>query len=145
MKIRNITNDRNSGGYLYSSEKYHPETSHLPLEPWLGGRQIRFDEEGEFPDHLYYKHGAFLEDLKKHRILDFIAPEPIVEEVVEVESKERPTEKIITIEEQVEEIVDESVNAIKEEFGLENTPTEDLAKPETVETVKSILKKGKKK
>ena len=141
MKIRNITNDRNSGGYLYSSETYHPETSHLPLEPWLGGRQLRLDEEGEFPDDLYFKHSSFLEDLKKHRILDFITPEtPIKQEPIAEPSNEKAIEKIIEIEEGGE--VDETVNDIKE-LNLEDTTLEE--KPEVIETIKTVLKKGKKK
>jgi hypothetical protein len=159
MLIHNIANNRDKGGYFYSSEGYHPNSNHLPVEPWLGGSQLLFDEKREFPDTLYFSHTAYLEALKEHRIIDFLRP-AIPEKLVEViEKREKATHKIIEIDEptafateekseleeftEIAKAVDEVANDLVEEAEKSNlTPQELLElRPEDVSKSK---KKGKK-
>lgn len=99
MIIHNIANNRDLGGYFYSSENYHPNSNHLPVEPWLGGSQLLFDEKREFPDTLYFSHTAYLEALKEHRIIDFVRP-LLPKKIVEViEKREKATHVFIDIDE----------------------------------------------
>jgi hypothetical protein len=153
MLIRNIANDRDSGGYFYSSESYHPNSNHLPVEPWLGDSQLRFDESREFPDSLYFSHVAFLEALKEHKIISFTRPIKVTTIPIVSEKKEKPSYKVIDIEEptafateeknadissELEKVEEGSTEEIKEDFTLQ-----DLGNL-TVEEVIKVKKKSKK-
>lgn len=99
MKITNIANDRFKGGYFYSSENYHPETCHLPVEPWIAGQHLRLDSEIVVSDDYYFTDKDNLEDYKRHKIIDFIAPiykEKVVVEPLTILPK--PVEKVLSLD-----------------------------------------------
>ena len=99
MKITNIANDRFKGGYFYSSENYHPETCHLPVEPWIAGQHLRLDSEIVVSDDYYFTDKDNLEDYKRHKIIDFITPiykEKVVVEPLTIQPK--PVEKVLSLD-----------------------------------------------
>lgn len=160
MKITNIANDRFKGGYFYSSENYHPETCHLPVEPWIAGQHLRLDEEIVVSDEYYFSDKDNLEDYKRHRIIDFIVP-AFKEKVIEVITPTvKPTEKVLILENDVEEVIEEPsivVEPVKETVVKEvvETVVEAVKEPEIIKEVKiepkmaskpavnNFIKKGK--
>ncbi len=143
MRIKSIANNRDMGGYFYSSLNYHPIPNHLQIEPWLGGHQLRLDEEVELPDSLYITARKLLEDLKEHRIIHF-EPPIIQEKLVEVVEDQPKRIKVTSVEidipvEILEQIVEEKVEEKLEEMKVEVEEVVE-AKP-----VKTWPKKGKKK
>ena len=101
MKITNIANDRFKGGYFYSSENYHPETCHLPVEPWIAGQHLRLDSEIVVSDDYYFTDKDNLEDYKRHKIIDFITPiykEKVVVEPLTIQPK--PVEKVLSLDDE---------------------------------------------
>jgi hypothetical protein len=132
MKITNIANDRFKGGHFYSSENYHPETCHLPVEPWIAGQHLRLDEEIVVSDEYYFSDKDNLEDYKRHRIIDFIVPvfkEKIIEVVIPTV---KPTEKVLVLENDVEEVVEETITVVE--------PVKETVVKEVVETVVEAAK-----
>ena len=151
MIIHNIANNRDLGGYFYSSENYHPNSNHLPVEPWLGGSQLLFDEKREFPDTLYFSHTAYLEALKEHRIIDFVRP-LLPKKIVEViEKREKATHVLIDIDEPAAFATEEKnteeqfVEIAKAVDEVANDLVEEAEKLEVLVQAKVEEIKGKKK
>lgn len=143
MKITNIANDRYKGGYFYSSENYHPETCHLPVEPWIAGQHLRLDSEIEVIDDYYFTDKDNLEDYKRHRIIDFITPiykeKPIVEPLI---SQPKPVEKVLSLDVDFSEPTEDKndihfiVEDIVEEASKEDVEQEPIE--DTIEITPSV-------
>lgn len=129
VKIKNICNESGVGAF-YHSPSYSPTSHTLPFEPYIGEIQLKLDESMSVSISTYTRLEAFLKDLKKHRIVDFV--EPVVEAPVNIIKE--VVEKVKKVVEPIQEVV-EMVPEVVEQVEVE-TPVE--------VTAEDVFKKTKK-
>jgi DNA-binding transcriptional regulator GbsR (MarR family) len=76
IKVLNIVSNRDLGGAFYSDSitGFHPSSHTLPLEPWIGDRQLRLDEQMMIHEDFYELRKDYLESLAKNRIIKLVFP-----------------------------------------------------------------------
>lgn len=129
VKIKNICNESGVGAFYHSSS-YSPTSHTLPFEPYIGEIQLKLDESMSISISTYTRLEAFLKDLKKHRIVDFV--EPLVEAPVNIIKE--VVEKVKKVVEPIQEVV-ETIPEVVEQAEVE-TPVE--------VTAEDVFKKTKK-